>query len=45
VLASGTVRRRTLRIAYLEGTKLAGSSTLRLSWGEVAGRRETIVTI
>jgi hypothetical protein len=45
VLASGTVKRRTLRIAYLEGTRLAGSYTPRLSWGKVARMRETVVAI
>jgi hypothetical protein len=45
VLATGTIKQRTLRVAYLEGTAMKGTFTLRLQAGSVKGKREARISL
>jgi hypothetical protein len=45
VVATGVVRRRTLQLSYLAGTKLKGSWTLRRTATKASGKREATITI
>jgi hypothetical protein len=45
VLATGTIKKRTLRVAYLDGTALKGGFTLRLQAGAVKGKREATISL
>jgi hypothetical protein len=45
VLATGTIKKRTLRVAYVDGTALKGGFTLRLQAGAVKGKREATISL